>query len=123
MGRQNIVQVEEKPPNPILPVLGFVLVVVVGGLAFLVSPRVVVWLKTTHFSLAFGLLPVLPIKFPQGWSPLTNQLVVTAFMFLVIFTLVMSTILFVTSKSAVGETDVNLDEIRREKQKRMKRRR
>ena len=121
MGRQNIVVQEEKPPNPLLPIIGFVTLLGVGGVAWLVSPRVVVWLKTTNFKLG-GLLEVLPIEFPKGWSPLANQLVVTAFLFIVVFTLVMACLFFFMKPPGTNETDVSLDVIRREKQKMIKRR-
>lgn len=71
MGRQNITVQEEKPPSPLLPITGFVMMLIVGGLAWLVSPRAVVWLKTTQFKLG-GLIKVLPIEFPKGWSALNN---------------------------------------------------
>lgn len=121
MGRQNITVQEEKPPSPLLPISGFVLMLIVGGLAWLLSPRMVVWLKTTQFKLG-GLLQVLPIEFPKDWSPLANQLAVTAFLFILFFTLVMSALFFVIGKSSLGENDVSLDVIRREKQKMTKRR-
>jgi hypothetical protein len=119
MGRRNYVEAEKKQQSPMLPIIGFVVILIVGGAAFLVSPRVVTWLGTTHFSLG-GLITVLPIAFPKGWSPLANQLAVTAFMFILLFTIVMSGILFFIGKSVVGETDVNLDDIRREKQRKMR---
>lgn len=121
MGRRNIIEQEKKQQNPMLPIIGFVVMLVVGGLAFWASPRMVWWLKTTKFKFA-GLIKVLPIEFPKDWSPLANQLAVTSFLFILLFTLVMAVMFFLTGKSAVGDTDVSLDEIRREKQKMMKRR-
>ncbi len=122
MGRHNYVEAETRKQHPMAPIIGFVIMLVVGGVAFLLSPRMVWWLKTTHFKLA-GLITVLPIEFPKGWSALANQLVVTLFLFVLIFALVMTGILFLTGKSAMGEKDISLDEIRREKQKKMKGRR
>ncbi len=121
MGRRNYAETGEKKQNPMLPIIGFVVIVIVGGAAFWASPRMVTWLKTTQFKLG-GLITVLPIEFPKGWSPLANQLAVTAFLFILIFTIVMSVMFFFTGKAAMGESDVSLDEIRREKQKQMKRR-
>ena len=121
MGRQNVVQQEEKPQNPLLPIIGFVVILIVGGAAFWVSPRVVWWLQNTNFKLA-GLIKVFPIDFPKGWSPLANQLAVTLFLFIILFTIVMSALFFVMRVPGSDETDVSLDEIRREKQKMMKRR-
>jgi hypothetical protein len=121
MGRQNIAVQEEKPPSPLLPISGFILMVVVCGLAWLISPRMVVWLKTTNFKLG-GLLTVLPIQFPKDWSALTNQLVVTAFLSILVFTLVMSVLFFFMKVPGSNETDVSLDTIRQEKKKMMKRR-
>lgn len=121
MGRHNYVEAEKKQQNPMLPIIGFVMILILGGAAYLISPVVVTWLRTTHFSLG-GLITVLPIAFPKGWSPLANQLIVAAFLFILLFALVMSGMFFVSGKSAVGEDDVSLDEIRREKQKMMRRR-
>ncbi len=121
MGRQNIIQQEEKPPNPLLPIIGFVLFLVVGGAAFLASPRMVTWLKTTHFKLG-GFIPLLPMEFPKGWSPLANQLAVTLFLSILFFTIVMACLFFLMKPPGTGETDVSLDQIRREKQKMMRRR-
>jgi hypothetical protein len=121
MGRQNIAIQEKKPPSPLLPISGFILMVAVCGLAWLASPRMVLWLKSTQFSLA-GLLKVLPIEFPKGWSAVTNQLVVTAFLSILVFTLVMSVLFFFMKVPGTNETDVSLDTIRQEKKKMMKRR-
>src|SRR5512137_1492163 len=123
MGRHNYVEADTKKQSPILPIVGFVIILAVGGLGFWISPRVVTWLKTAKFALLGGLLPVLPIQFPKDWSPLASQLAVTAVLFLFIFTLVMTVMFFAMGKSTQGEMDVNLDDIRREKQKQMKGRR
>lgn len=120
MGRRNYVEADKKQQNPMLPIIGFVIMLIVGGAAFWVSPRMVFWLKTTQFKIA-GLITVLPIEFPEGWSPIANQLAVTTFLFILLFTVVMAGILFLTGNTAMGETDVSLDEIRREKKKMMKR--
>lgn len=121
MGRQNIVQKEERKQSPMLPIIGFVVFLIVGGIAFLVSPAMVKWLSTTTFKLG-GFIPVLPISFPKGWPPIADQLAVTFFLFIVFFTLTMATLFFFMKVPGQNESDVNLDDIRREKQKRMKRR-
>jgi hypothetical protein len=121
MGRRNIIEADTKKQNPMLPVIGFVIMAIVGGVSFWASPGMVRWLKTTNFKLG-GFVPVLPIEFPEGWPPLANQLAVTLFLFIFIFALAMTVMFFVTGQTGLGENDVSLDEIRREKEKKMKRR-
>ncbi|MBN1429026.1 MAG: hypothetical protein JXB07_11620 [Anaerolineae bacterium] len=119
MGRQNIIVQEEKPPHPLIPLFGFIIILIIGGLSYMISPRVVHWLKNTHFTLG-GLIPVLPIEFPAGWPALAHNLAVTAVLFFGIFTIGTMMIFFVAKPP--GKKEVDLDMIRKEAQQKRKRR-
>jgi len=115
MGRQNIVVAEDKPPNPLTPLFGFVVFLIVGGLSYWVSPRVVRWLAHTHVKLG-GLIPLLPIEFPADWPPIAHNLAVTFPLFFVVFAIVMSVVMFMMKPPATG--DVTMETMRKEAKKR-----
>jgi hypothetical protein len=115
MGRQNVIVAEEKPPHPLTPLYGFIVFVIVGGLAYWVSPRVVYWLAHTQFKLG-GLISVLPIEFPAKWPPIAHNLAVTFALFFVIFAIVMSVVMFTMKPPGKGE--VTMDTMRKEAKKR-----
>jgi hypothetical protein len=117
MGRRNYTVQEEKAPNPLMPLFGFIVFLIVGGLAFWSSPTVVHWLSTTHFGLVGGMIPILPMEFPAKWSPLAKQAVVSVAMFFVFFAIVMSVLFFFIKPPSASESDVTLDQIRKEKKK------
>jgi TRAP-type C4-dicarboxylate transport system permease small subunit len=74
-----------KQRDPLRPLLGFILLLVVGALAWIISPGVTNWLTTTHFELgAFG-WQVLPLTFPDIWPDIAVRGIVALFMFLVVF--------------------------------------
>jgi hypothetical protein len=124
MGRRNYTVQEDTAPNPLMPLLGFIVFLIVGGLAFWSSPSVVHWLSSAHMSLAGGLLPVLPIEFPAKWSPIAKQLVVSVAMFMVFFTIVMTALFFFMKPPNVSDSSVSLNQMRKEKKKmKMKRHR
>jgi uncharacterized membrane protein YhaH (DUF805 family) len=102
------------------PIIGFIMIVVLGGIAYVISPGVVSWLTHTSWSTATG--SVLPIHFPPTWSSTTVQLVVALGIFLVLF--VIATIgLLIVMGTPSGPTDVSLQELRNEKKKTSKKRR
>ncbi|MBN1313209.1 MAG: hypothetical protein JXB30_17505 [Anaerolineae bacterium] len=115
MGRQNIIVAEEKPPHPLIPLFGFIIFVIVGGLSYLVSPKVVHWLETTNFKLG-GLVKILPIEFPAKWPPIAHNLVVTFALFFVIFATVMSVVMFMMKPPGAG--DLTMETMRKEAKKR-----
>ena len=79
---------EGKRPNPLQPFIGFVVLIVLGGFSFLAAPTVVKALTTVEFSMGF-LGPVLPITFPDTWSPFISQTVIALVLMFVLFSLVM----------------------------------
>ena len=97
----------------------FIVFLIVGGLAYWVSPRVVRWLARTHFTLG-GMIPVLPIEFPAEWPPIAHNLVVTFALFFVIFAIVMSVVMFMMKPPGTG--DVTIETMRKEAKKRSRRR-
>lgn len=120
MGR-NIKSTEyEKQTNPMLPLVGFVVLLILGGLSFLASPYIVQWLKTTTFSLG-GFIKVLPVQFPPNWPLIVDQIAVTLVLFVLFFTIVMIALFSFMKPPGVDETSVSLDTLRREKQQKRRR--
>ncbi len=100
--------------SPLGPLIGFIVLVVVLGVSFLAAPSAVNWLETAEFTLgAFG-WRVLPITFPAEWSPLVIQTVVTLFMALVLFIILMI-IMFALMKPPREELDVEYSAVRARK--------
>jgi hypothetical protein len=113
---------KEDRPNPLEPFIGFVVLVVLGGFSFLAAPTVVNALTTVQFSLGF-FGPVLPITFPEKWSPLLRQSVIAVVVMVVLFTLVM--ILMIPFLKTSGDPRDVRDPVvlnRREKRRRKKHR-
>jgi hypothetical protein len=113
----NYREVSTKKVNPLLPFIGFIVLLVTGGLSYLAAPRVAVWLTEARWVL--GVTQVLPLSFPTSWSPLTIQLAVASGMFLVIFVIAM-TFLFVVMGTSRGPMDVSVGELREERKRRAK---
>lgn len=113
----NYREVSNKRANPLLPLIGFVVLVITGGLSYFAAPGVSVWLTQARWVL--GVTQVLPISFPTSWSPATIRLAVAAGMFLVVFVVEM-TLLFVVMGSSRGSMDVSIGEIREERKRRNK---
>jgi hypothetical protein len=79
---------EDDSPNPLQPFIGFVVMIVLGGFSFLAAPTVVKALTTVQFSLGW-MGPILPLTFPEKWSPFVQQSVIAVVLMFVLFTLVM----------------------------------
>lgn len=107
-----------KKSNPYIALMGFIIIVLVGGVSYLAAPMLRTWLTTTTWFVAGT--RVLPIRFP-AWDLLTQDLAVAAGMFLVLFAVVMI-LLLVVMGSPAGPTDVSLQEIRAEKKRKEKQR-
>ncbi len=106
-------QEEKKKSDPLQPLLGFILLIVIGGLSYLASPFVLNWLQTTNLSL--GMLgPILPMTLPPEWPEIVKQGLVTVLLFMVGFTVAMI-VLFSITKPPKGETDVSMAEVRARK--------
>jgi hypothetical protein len=109
-------------PNPLEPFIGFVVLVVLGGFSFLAAPTVVKALSTVQFSMGF-FGPILPIAFPEAWSPFLRQVVIALVLMFVLFTVVM--ILMIPFLKTPGDPLDVRDPVvrsRREKKRRKKRR-
>ena len=99
--------------SPLRPLIGLIVLILVGGFSFLVAPSVIRWLTTANVD--FVGRPVLPITFPADWPALVVQLVVALILFIVLFS--MSMILMMAIMPAPrGELDVDAADVRREKE-------
>lgn len=108
-------QVEK--PNPLLPFIGFVLLIIIVGVSFWLSPDAVQWVQTTHWKMG-GRVEVLPLTFPAEWPFIVNQLVVTLVMSIIMFAIAMS-LMFIFMRTSTDEIDVkDLKEFQRSKKKR-----
>jgi TRAP-type C4-dicarboxylate transport system permease small subunit len=97
--------------DPLRPLLGFILLLVVGALAWIISPGVTNWLTTTHFELgAFG-WQVLPLTFPDVWPDIAVRGIVALFMFLVVF-ITLLVIFMILLKPPRGGHDVTIAQAR-----------
>ncbi len=106
-----------KGQSPLGPLVGFILLIVVGGFSVLAAPSVTTWLQTAN--LTFGALgwKVLPIQFPAGWPPIVSHGLVALVLFGVVFTVLMI-VLFALMKPPTEELDVELKTVRARKGKR-----
>ena len=96
---------EKKKGDPLVPFIGFVLLLVIGGGAFLVAPDVIVWMANTNFTFGATGWQLLPFRFPETWPPIMARLAVTVALFGLVFSLVMIAMLAVM-KPAGSELDV-----------------
>ncbi len=109
----------KKKVNPLLPLIGFVIMALDGGISYLAAPGVINFLGTTVFVFgSFG--QILPIAFPGDWPPTLTRLVVAGTMFLVIFTAMMI-VIFAITKPPKEESHVDIGDVRKEVQARKKR--
>lgn len=113
----NYREVSTDKPHPLLPFIGFIILLITGGLSYFAAPGVAGWLTKARWVL--GVTQVLPLSFPTSWSPVTIQLAVAGGMFLVIFVVEM-TLLFVVMGTSRGPMDVSVGDLREEKKRRAK---
>ncbi len=121
MGRHVPEKPKEEKPNPIMPLVGFFLLLILGGLSYLVSPTIANWLAMAEVTLGKD-FKLLPITFPPEWPSFAPRLVVTLVMFGVFFVVVMI-LLFLFMKPGGSTSDVTLQQVREEKDRKKKRRR
>jgi|GEM_PF-3257556 len=81
---------EEKRPDPLVPFLGFIIILILGGVSWVVSPAVVAWLARTNWVFGTFGWQVLPIHFPENWPPLLSQALIALLIFLLLFTIAMA---------------------------------
>src|SRR5512139_3372025 len=101
---------ESKRDNPMLGLIGFIVLIVLGGLSFAVSGAAVRFLSTANVVL--GTARVLPIKFPPTWSPLGHQAVVAFGIFMILFVIAMIIMFTFMKPPGTSELDVSLDQMR-----------
>ncbi len=116
----NYQQIDTRKANPLLPLIGFIIILAFGGFAYLVSPAVGQWLSTTNWTVVGT--SVLPMRFPAGWSEVTVRLAISSGIFLVLFVLAMI-LMFLVMGTSRSETDISLGELRAEKASKGRRRR
>ena len=112
---------ERKRQNPMLGLIGFIVIVLIGGGSFAVSGPVTNYLQTATLVLGASGIKLLPIAFPPDWSPLANQLAVTAGLFLVLFVIAMGIMFIFMTPSSQDDTTVSMDTMRQEAKARKKR--
>jgi hypothetical protein len=110
----NFVEVEKSKNNAWIPMAGFITMLILAVIAFLLAPGVQDWLMTTSWSA--GGTRILPMRFPADWSDLMNQAVVALGIWLPMFVIVMIG-LFMFMGTSDGPTDISLKQIREEKKK------
>ena len=112
---------DSKEQNPMLGLIGFIMLVVVGGISYLISGPFTQYLKTAHVTIGATGLKLLPLYFPADWSPLASQLAVAFFIFLVLFVVAMIILFTFMRPSTRTETSVSIDVLRQEKAAKKKR--
>jgi hypothetical protein len=111
---------ETKKENPMLGLIGFIILVVVGGFSFAVSGPALHFLRTAHVTVGMSGIKLLPLEFPANWSPLANQMAVAFGIFLVVFAIAMIILFLFMKPSTQDEYSVSLDVMRREVEARKK---
>lgn len=115
-------QGRKKPSTPMSPFVGFLMILVVGIIAYFLSGPVLKWVTTAEFNLGIAGSTILPIHFPADWPEVANRLVVALFLFFLVFAVAMVIWSATMSSKLTGEMDVELNTIRAEKEKLQKRR-
>ena len=108
----NFVEVEQQKSTAWVPLIGFIFLVILAAIAFLLAPTAQEWLTTTKW--VAGSTKVLPIRFPGAWSPIMVRSAVAFMVWLPLFAITMIGLLMVMG-SGMGSTDISLKEIREEK--------
>lgn len=110
---------KETKATGLQPLIGFVILLVVVGGTFLISPGIIRFITTQRVVAGlFG--EILPVQFPPGWAYVVQRLVVTGFGGIVGFIFVML-FLFAFSSEEVDPTYVDPETIRKEKEDAKKR--
>lgn len=106
--------------DPLRPLIGFLLLVVLAGLSILTAKPLANWLQTARLN--FGALgwQILPITFPD-WPDLAKHGLVAAVTFLIVFALIMI-VLMAVMRPPRGEMDVRTSKLRAEKARQRRRR-
>jgi len=103
-----------KKENPMQGLIGFIILVVVGGISFLVSGPVLGFLTTANLTLGMSGIKLLPLAFPANWSQLADQAAVAFGLFMILMVIMMIILFTFMKPSTQGETSVSMDQMRRE---------
>lgn len=109
-----------KKADPLRPLMGFLLLVVLAGLSILTAKPLANWLQTARLNLGVLGWQILPITFPD-WPDLAKHGLVAAVTFLIVFALVMI-VLMAVMRPPRSETDVRTSKLRAEKARQRRRR-
>lgn len=99
--------------SPLRPLVGLIVLLLVGGFSYVVAPAIINWLSTT--SADFVGRTVLPITFPAEWPAIVPHLVVALIVFIVLFSMSMI-VLMAVMPGGRGELDVDAADVRRKKE-------
>lgn len=111
----------EQRGGALRPLLGLIILLVLGGASYLAAPPVVNWLGSTDYILEGYGWQLLPISMPSWWGSLLSQVIVAVMLFILSFTLAMI-LLFAVMKPPRSEYDVDLSDVRAEHRKISRRR-
>ena len=112
----------EKKENPMLGLIGFIIIVVIGGFSFLVSSPVLDFLTTANVTLGLSGIKLLPLTFPADWSRLGDQAAVAFGIFMIVFVIAMIILFTFMKPSTESEMSVSLEDMRKEVAERKRRR-
>lgn len=114
-------ETEPRPGTTFRPLLGLIILIVLGTASYLASPLVVDWLGRTEYVLGRFGWRLLPISMPDWWGSLLSQVIVAVMLFVLSFTLAMI-LLFAVMQPPREEYDVDLSDVRAERRKMGRRR-
>jgi hypothetical protein len=101
------------------PLIGFGVLVVLGGLSYALSDLVIGYLTTAH--LVIGTFSVLPLLFPAEWPHIAKQAAVAFVLFMIMFVIAMIAMFSVITPPGEDETTISLADVRADKERRKKR--
>lgn len=114
---QNFIEAPKaKAGSAWIPLIGFVMLIVIAIISYLVAPLFQDWL--THAKWALAGTTILPLDFPATWTDEMVRLAVAAMVWLGLFAIGMIVLLLMMG-SPLQETDINLADIRKEKEKQL----
>lgn len=113
---------EGKKQNPMIGLIGFIVIVVIAAISFVLSGPIMGWLTTANFVLGASGIQVLPLAFPGDWTPIARQLAVAGGLFLILFVIGTGITFIFMTPSTSSDMSVSLDDMRREVEARKRRR-
>src|SRR5262245_34586395 len=101
-----------REPNPMLGLIGFIVLLVVGGISYGLS--IPVYPYVSKKTMMLGAAQVLPIRFPPDWTPLMNQLAVAFAIFLILFVISMVLLFVFMRPHTADDRSIDLNVMRQE---------